>query len=66
MDRVAYPNNRLRYEVEKLEKESRTLNRRISRFLEKPKLVELEPYEELKQIVAKMMLSEGEELKRDL
>lgn len=37
MDRVAYPPNKLRAEVERLDRESKVLNKRIGRFLEKPK-----------------------------
>lgn len=38
MDRIFYPSNALRKKVEALEIESRSLNKRIGNFLEKPKL----------------------------
>lgn len=39
--------------------ESKSLNRKISQFLEKPKNVEMEVYEEEKIMVTKMSLEEG-------
>jgi hypothetical protein len=59
MERVNYPPNSLRIRVETLEIESRSLNKRISLFLEKPRVSELEIYEELKLMASKMTLKEG-------
>jgi hypothetical protein len=42
MDRMKYPDNCLRRRVEALETESKSLNKRISLFLEKPRHGELE------------------------
>lgn len=40
MDRIFYPSNALRKKVEALEIESRSLNKRIGLFLDKPKVGE--------------------------
>jgi hypothetical protein len=66
MDRIHYPSNCLRRRVEALETESKSLNKRISLFLERPKQAELEVYEELKLMAGKMTLADGVELQRDL
>lgn len=66
MDRISYPYNCLRRRVEALDTESKSLNKRISLFLEKPKPAELEVYEEIKLMAAKMTLADGVELQRDL
>jgi hypothetical protein len=44
MERVNYPPNSLRKRVEALEIESRSLNKRISLFLEKSRVSEMEIY----------------------
>jgi hypothetical protein len=66
MDRIRYPNNCLRRRIEALEAESKSLNRRISQFLEKPKNVEMEVYEEEKIMAGKMTLGDALELQKEL
>jgi hypothetical protein len=56
MEKIQYPNNSVRRDIERLDKEARSLNKRISRFLEKPKLVDMEFCEELRFVQNKMNL----------
>lgn len=56
MEKIQYPNNSVRKDIERLDKEARSLNKRISRFLEKSKLVDMEFCEELRFVQNKMNL----------
>lgn len=56
MEKIQYPNNSVRKDIERLDKEARSLNKRISRFLEKLKLVDMEFCEELRFVQNKMNL----------
>lgn len=66
MDKIKYPKNNIRTSIEKLDQEAKSLNKRISHFLDKQKVADMEPYEELKFIQNKMTLKEASELEQDL
>lgn len=45
MDKIQYPKNAVRTDIERLDQEAKSLNKRISRFIEKQKITDMEFYE---------------------
>jgi hypothetical protein len=66
MSKINYPRNQIRAQVERLDEEGQLLNKRISRFLERTKLTEMEIYEEIKFVSSKMTIEEAVELTEHL
>lgn len=66
MSKINYPRNQIRAQVERLDEEGQLLNKRISRFLERTKVTDMEIYEEIKFVSSKMTIDEAVELTEHL
>jgi predicted RNase H-like nuclease (RuvC/YqgF family) len=66
LEKLNYPQNSLKRQIDAWDNEYAVLNRRVNRFLEKGKVGEMELHEEMRAMSLKMSLQEAEELRDEL